>query len=106
MEADLQRYYQIDLADYWRGKLSVRRLSVLVHRLPLDSATVVKTAELSPGWDTKAFLLADIFAAVTGEQHPARPSGEKKAKKARAARLRAQLEAQRDRVEARKRKEA
>ena len=34
LEADLARYYQLDLADMWRGRLSVRRVSVLVHHLP------------------------------------------------------------------------
>lgn len=38
MEADLARYYQIELADLWRGRLSLRRLFVLLRWLPYESA--------------------------------------------------------------------
>lgn len=38
MEADLARYYQIELADLWRGRLSLRRLFVLIRWLPYESA--------------------------------------------------------------------
>jgi hypothetical protein len=67
-----------------------------VHGLPPESATVRKlTAD--PGWSTEAYLLADLFAAFTGEQHPARPAPDKKS---RYAEKRAALEAQRARVAA------
>lgn len=98
VEADLQRFYGVNFCDYYTGKLSLRRLSVLLHHLPIDAATVRKATKLDPGWDTKAFLLADIFAAVTGKEHPARPSAEKQQKHDRAARLRRALEEQRKRV--------
>ncbi|MFF0942688.1 hypothetical protein ACFYE2_00460 [Kocuria sp. CPCC 205300] len=34
MEADLQRFYGIALADMWREEISVRRVAVLVENLP------------------------------------------------------------------------
>lgn len=98
MEADLQRFYGIPLADVYTGRLSLRRLSVLVAQLPHDSASVRLAADLAPGWDTKAFLLADIFMAVTGKPHPSRPNPKKTGDKSRAARLRRALEAQRKRA--------
>lgn len=39
IEADLLRYYQVDLLDLYRGEMSWRRLRVLVRHLPLESAT-------------------------------------------------------------------
>ena len=94
MEYDLQRYHGVDLADYWRGGLSLRRLSVLIAGLPPESATARKYAE-APGWDTHAFLLADLFQAFTGEIHPSRPQAKKPS---RYADLRAALEAQKARL--------
>jgi hypothetical protein len=37
VEADLQRYYGIDLRDLWRGGLSLRRVRVLLDHLPSES---------------------------------------------------------------------
>lgn len=72
-----------------------------MHNLPPDSALgrrlVAAQNEDAAGWDLHAYLLADIFAAVTGEAHPARPNPAKKARRERAARLREQLNAQRER---------
>lgn len=42
MEADLLRYYSIDLMDLWRGGLSFRRLWVLIKHLPSESWTQTK----------------------------------------------------------------
>lgn len=39
IEADLLRYFSVDLMDLWRGRLSYRRLSVLIRKLPGDSWT-------------------------------------------------------------------
>ncbi|UIW13268.1 tail assembly chaperone [Arthrobacter phage Crewmate] len=96
VEADLQRFYGVDLADYWLGELSPRRLSVLIEKLPPDSATARHYAK-ADGWDTHAFLLADLFHAFTGEVHPARP---KPQGASRYAELRARLEAQKARLHA------
>jgi hypothetical protein len=42
LEADLQRWYRVDVRDLWTGDLSWRRLGALVKNLPAESAT--KTA--------------------------------------------------------------
>ncbi|UIW13431.1 tail assembly chaperone [Arthrobacter phage Amyev] len=94
VEADLQHYYGVDLADYWRGELSPRRLSVLIEKLPPTSATARHYAK-TDGWDLHAFLLSDLFHAFTGEVHPSRP---KPQGSSRYAELRARLEAQRARL--------
>ena len=39
MEADLLRYFSIDLMDLWRGRLSFRRLALLIRHLPSESWT-------------------------------------------------------------------
>jgi len=39
VEADLLRYFQVDLLDLWRGRLSFRRLALLIRHLPADSWT-------------------------------------------------------------------
>ena len=38
MEADFQRFYQRDLADLWRGTLSVRKAGVWATHLPPEAA--------------------------------------------------------------------
>lgn len=44
MEADLQRYYHVDLRDLWTGRLTLRRVKVLLAGLPGDSllATAIR----------------------------------------------------------------
>lgn len=96
MEADLLRFYGVDLSDYYRGGLSLRRLSVLIHSLPSDSATARAEGHVPDGWDVHAFLLADIFHAWTGSAHPSRPQPSN-GKGSRYAELRRALEKQRAR---------
>lgn len=98
MEADLQHYYGIDLADYWRGDLSLRRLSVLASRLPADSNVVRAITKTQPGWDVQAYLLADLFAALTGKPHPARPTPSDGKRESRNKRLIKALQEQRERL--------
>lgn len=95
VEADLQRFYGVDLADLWRGALSIRRLSVLVYGLPAESLTVAALNGTDPGWDAGALVTADVFAALTGQPHPARPEPRKPS---RAPSLHARLVAQRARL--------
>lgn len=54
-----------------------------------------------PGWDIPSFLIADIFAAITGEQHPARPDADGKTKAERDAALTDALLAHQERMAAR-----
>ncbi|CAM3624598.1 hypothetical protein GCM10009799_05930 [Nocardiopsis rhodophaea] len=96
VEADLARYYRIELADLWRGRLTLRRLAVLVRHLPTDSATY--RALGGDGWTLGNYLQADLVHAMTGQPHPADPRV-KQAEDEKRARL---AEAQR-RAEKRKR---
>lgn len=63
LEADLQREYHVDLCDLWRGRLSLRRVRVLIDHLPHDSATAHAVAGLdSPlaGWSLLAALVGRL----------------------------------------------
>lgn len=89
MEADLARYYRLELADLWRGRLSLRRLAVLIRHLPADSAVAVALG--GEGWTLSHYLMADMVHATTGQPHPADPrvrraEEEKKARLAEAVR--------------------
>lgn len=74
----LHHYPSIDLLDVWRfdehghRKLSLRRLRVLIDRLPADSAFHV--ALTGDGWTLEHYLLAHIFQALAGISHPALPT--------------------------------
>ncbi|WP_198940488.1 hypothetical protein [Micromonospora sp. CB01531] len=74
VEADLQRYYQIDLADLWRGRLTLRRLATLLRYLPIGAATLGTYGDPDAGWTRTDYLLTDVFHALTGKPHPARPA--------------------------------
>lgn len=82
--------------DLWRGRLSLRKLAVLIAHLPVGSAVWALSADVPYGWTLTDTLLADIFHILAGEQHPLRP--DKRAKEAaeknneRIARLKQQRE--------------
>lgn len=61
IEADLLRDYGVDLLDWWRGRLTVRRLCVLVFGLGSDAAlwralNDDTPAEATPGGPRQASL--------------------------------------------------
>lgn len=85
----------MDLGDLWRGRLSLRRLSVLVEHLPSGCATRAAIDGFGFGWTEDSYLLADVFHAVAGMEHPARPKPPK-----RNDDLVARLKAQRERLAA------
>ena len=60
MEADLLRYYGVDLLDYHRGRLSTRRLRVLIQHLPRDAALVRKLHGEDVEWGLTEHLLATV----------------------------------------------
>lgn len=64
IEADLQRYYRIDLGDFYRGDLSARRLNVLIRYLPARSALVAALNDGQTGWTRTDHLLADLWALL------------------------------------------
>jgi hypothetical protein len=72
LEADLARYYAVDLTDYYQGRMTMRRLSVLADQLPDGGHVWAAQTGEQPGWSVEALLLADVFWALTGEQHPSR----------------------------------
>lgn len=49
IEADLQRYYGVAVTDLWTGRLSLRRLRVLLDQLPPDCATAYAITGTDPG---------------------------------------------------------
>jgi hypothetical protein len=66
VEADLQRYYHIALSDLAAGRLSWRRLSVLISRLPLSATLWHELHGSAVEWDVSDHLLAtvvDLLAA-------------------------------------------
>lgn len=61
MEVDLFRE-GVDLLDFYRGKLSLRRLLVFSHALPVESSLMKELAHREYGdqilWDSKDYLAA------------------------------------------------
>ena len=87
MEADLLRYYGVDLLDRYRGRLSARRLRVLIQHLPRDAALVRALHGEEGEWGLTEHLLAAVvdllaagnwqFAAAHTPEHadpPERPA--------------------------------
>ncbi|GGR88241.1 hypothetical protein GCM10010252_28840 [Streptomyces aureoverticillatus] len=58
LEADLLRYYGVDLLDWHRGELSSRRLAVLIRHLPQDSAFRIAQEGEAARWSLTDHLLA------------------------------------------------
>ncbi len=78
LEADLLRYYGIDLLDWHRETLSARRLAALVKHLPHDSALNRELHGEAAEWSVSDHLLAAavdhlaaanwMFASVNSEE--------------------------------------
>lgn len=68
MEADLLRFYQVDLLDYWRKPraLSTRRLMVLVENIPEHQGSRVRA--ITGEWSTTEDLL-DILRRRYEQAH-------------------------------------
>ncbi|GAA0954981.1 hypothetical protein GCM10009560_78960 [Nonomuraea longicatena] len=58
VEADLHRYYRLDIIDLYRGKLSVRKLLSLLQGLPRGSALHVAITGEEASWSPGDYLLA------------------------------------------------
>jgi hypothetical protein len=58
VEADLLRYYGVDMLDYHRSRLSTRRLRVLIQHLPRDAALVRALRGEEAEWGLTEHLLA------------------------------------------------
>lgn len=107
MEADLLRFYGVDLAGLWVGGLSLRRLYVLISNLPPESATWAAESGVPMGATATDVILADIFHSLAGEAHALRPTAQVSKDEAKTQHEKhvANLRAQRERI-ARARKEA
>lgn len=77
IEADLQRFYQVDYRDRWRRdehgfpRLTLRRLRVLIVHLPPESATKRAVSHGRSIWDDeKLALLTHIWQASAGSEKP------------------------------------
>jgi hypothetical protein len=92
----LLRFYRVDLLDFYRGTLSVRRLGVLVRQLPAESATVRALNDGRPPWSVTDHLVADLWALWAKKDHPVRAEIEVKArtnaKRSRVVALRTKFE--------------
>jgi hypothetical protein len=58
VEADLLRFYGVDLLDHYRGRLTARRLRVLIQHLPVESALVRALHGEEAQWGLTEHLLA------------------------------------------------
>ncbi|MGI5481262.1 hypothetical protein [Streptomyces lavendofoliae] len=58
LEADLLRHYGVDLLDWHRGRLSSRRLAVLVRHMPRDSVLARALHGEAAEWTVGDYLLA------------------------------------------------
>lgn len=65
IEADVQRTYCVDVTDLWRGRLSLRRVRVLLQGLPATSQTALALAgvERTPltDWSLNDVLLGRLL---------------------------------------------
>lgn len=64
LEADLLRYYGVDLLDFYRQSLTLRRLCILVTHLPGDAA-VWRTVYPDDGWSRTDVLLLAVERRIT-----------------------------------------
>lgn len=85
IEADLHRFYHLDLLDFERGDLSVRKLAVLVRQLPADSALSRALNGGEPPMTRSEHFLADLWSLWAKQDHPVRAAIVKKARDAKKA---------------------
>ena len=77
----MSQYHHLDYRDrdrfdaYGRRVLTIRMIADRIKFLPPDSATAIASG--GSGWTTTHVLIMDVFHAITGTPHPARPKAEK-----------------------------
>ncbi|MGW6597910.1 hypothetical protein [Streptomyces sp. NPDC055036] len=66
LEADLLEFFQVDLLDLWRGRLSLRRLGVLINSLMAKTgrSTLLRAMDERSEWSESDYLLARISDAL------------------------------------------
>lgn len=62
VEADLRRYYGVNLLDFWRDEISPRQLLVYIYHMPAESATAALIREKPElqDWGLTEFLLGGV----------------------------------------------
>lgn len=68
IEADLQRHYNVDLCDLWRGTLTPRKVRVLIDGLPHDSRTMRALGDSEETWTLCEQLLARLIDEVAAHR--------------------------------------
>lgn len=71
VEADLLRFYGVDLLDFWRGRLSPRRLAVLVRGIPAGQGAATRSLD-GPEVTPERWILSDVWrwlVQVHGDGH-------------------------------------
>ncbi|MFD7552973.1 hypothetical protein ACFV9E_00285 [Streptomyces sp. NPDC059835] len=66
LEADLLEFFQVDLLDLWRGRLSLRRVGVLINSLMKKPgrSTLLESMDERTRWGESDYLLARISDAL------------------------------------------
>jgi hypothetical protein len=115
IEFDLHRWLGMDLLDFWRGRISARKLLVLLLRLPAESEfkqAVDPDGTVIASWRPTDYILADLFdltravAGAKNQQTYPRPTRELLAQERdKAARVDEGRRRLVERYEARQRKE-
>ena len=61
LEYDLQAYQHMEMADFWRRKISVRRLITALRHFPSDSALASRGFAGDDRWSANDHLTADVI---------------------------------------------
>lgn len=86
VESDLDRFWGIDYRDRWRRDsaghraLTLRQIHVRLSNLPGESALAITLGRRTGA----ELLLMDVYKAIAGQDHPARPMTPEEAAQARA----------------------
>ncbi|MFD7605151.1 hypothetical protein ACFWAN_32510 [Streptomyces mirabilis] len=66
LEADLLEFFGIDFLDLWRGRLSLRRIGVLIHSLMSKPgrSTLLMAMDERSSWPEPTYMLARISDAL------------------------------------------
>ncbi|WP_259454009.1 hypothetical protein [Streptomyces ginkgonis] len=66
LEADLFEFFNIDLLDLWRGRLSLRRVAVLIDALAKKPgrSTLLAAIDSTAAWSAGDYLLARVSDAL------------------------------------------
>ncbi len=95
----MERYYRRDLVDFYRGRMSIRKLCVLVSELPCESRTRRSVDGVDP-WTRTDYLLSDLWVLAARQltpdapkRHPWREEEDQRQDRPRQDARRAKLEA-------------